>query len=98
MVKVFKEFVNQPDGKVLLMLHTNDSPSPKPVEGIDFAGVPEETRKFFLEREGRLIDDYCIKHETDNYSSTIASRDDPDYGQKVREEIEFWKTKGIVLL
>jgi hypothetical protein len=98
MVKVFKEFVDQPDGKVLLMLHTNDSPSPRAVEGIDFAGVPEETRKFFLEREGRLIDDYCTKHETDNYSSTIASRNDADYGEKVREEIKFWEKYGIILL
>ena len=85
MVKVFKEFVDQPDGKVLLMLHTNDSPSPRAVEGIDFA-------------EGRLIDDYCTKHETDNYSSTIASRNDADYGEKVREEIKFWEEYGIILL
>ena len=98
MVKVFKEFTGQTDGKVLLMLHTNDSPRPRAVEGINFAGVPEETRKFFLEREGRLVDEYFTENKTGNYSSNVASRDDPDYGEKVRQEIEFWQEHGIFLL
>ena len=98
MVKVFKEFVDQPDGKVLLMLYTNDSPSPKPVEGIDFANVPKEKREFFLQREGRLVDEYFTENKTGNYSSNIASRDDADYGEKVQEEISFWEKHGIILL
>ncbi len=98
MVEVFKKFENQENGAVLLMLHTKDNPMPKPVEGINFAGVPEETRKFFLERENRLIDEYFTKNKTGNYSSTIESRDDPDYGEKVRAELSFWEKKGITLL
>lgn len=98
MVKVFKEFVEQADGRVLLMLHTKDNPTPKPVEGIDFAGVPTKTRELFLEREGRQIDTYFVKNKTGNFSMNMVSKHDPGYGQKVQEDIKFWKLKGIVLL
>ncbi len=97
MVEVFKKFENQENGAVLLMLHTNDSPIPKPVEGIDFANVPKEKLEFFLQREGHLVDEYFTENKTGNYSSNIASRDDPDYGEKVREEISFWEKHGIIL-
>ena len=97
MAKVFKEFANQPDGTVLLMLHTKDKPTPKPVEGINFAGVPEETRTSFVQYYGRQLDNYALENRTGNFSTHLVSKHDARYGQTTKEEVEYWAEKGIVM-
>lgn len=97
MAKVFKEFANQPDGTVLLMLHTKDNPTPKPVEGINFAGVPEETRTSFVQYYGRQLDNYALENRTGNFSTHIVSKHDPRYGQTTKEEVEYWAEKSIIM-
>ena len=103
MVKVFKHFEVSTDEKgnpiLQLFLHSEENSTKKLVEGVIF--TPETTVEnliLFVKREARKLDAYFIKNKTGNYSMHIVSKHDAGYGQKVREEIEFWETKGIVLL
>ena len=103
MVKVFKHFEVNADAKgnqvIQLFLHSEENSTKKLVEGVIF--TPETTVEnltLFVKREARQLDTYFIKNKTGNYSMHIVSKHDAGYGQKVQEEIDFWKTKGIVLL
>ena len=103
MVKVFKHFEVNIDAKgnpvLQLFLHSEENSTKKLVEGVIF--TPETTVEnliLFVRREARKLDAYFIKNKTGNYSMHTISKHDAGYGQKVREEIEFLKTKGIVLL
>lgn len=103
MVRVYKHFEVNVDAKgnpvIQLFLHSEENSTKKLVEGVIF--TPEATVEdliLFVSREARQLDTYFIKNKTGNYSMHIVSKHDAGYGQKVREEIEFWETKGIVLL
>lgn len=98
MVKVFKEFVEQADGKVVLELFSSENPTRKVVEGIDFAKVPERKRHDFLRTYERQLRNYLLKNKTGNFSMHIVSKHDARYGQTTKEEVEQWAQKGIVML
>lgn len=103
MVKVFKHFEVNADAKgnqvIQLFLHSEENSTKKLVEGVIFTQeATVENLTLFVKREARQLDTYFIKNKTGNYSMHIVSKHDAGYGQKVQEEIDFWKTKGIVLL
>ncbi len=98
-LRVYTKFEKQADKKVL-MLQSKDKGKPdwKTVEGVDFSKASEETCYDFLQFYSRQLENYIFKGRTGNFSMHVASKNDPGYGNTIKEEIEFWASKDVVML
>jgi hypothetical protein len=96
----YTRFVDQPNDTVVLQLQSKDEGKPdwKTVEGVDFSKASEETRFDFLNFYNRQLGNYLSKGRTGNFSMHAASKHDGGYEHTIREEIEYWAQKGVVML
>ncbi len=97
---VYTKFEKQPDGTVILKLQSKDKGKPdwKTVEGVDFSKASDENRYDFLKFYPRQLEEYVSKNQTGNFSMHVEDKHDGGYAHTVREEIEFWAQKDIVML
>lgn len=97
--RIYTKFEQADDGKVVLMLQSRDKGKPdwKVVEGVDFTHTSDEYKHKFLVYYRNQLEDYFINGGGDNFSTYTNDRHDPLYGQKIRDEIEFWKERKVIM-
>lgn len=95
----YTKFVKQ-DGKKVLMLQPKDKGKPdwKVVEGVDFSKASEETCFDFLKFYDRQLGNYLFKGKTGNFSMHVASKHDARYEHTVKEEIEQWAARKVIMV
>lgn len=87
------------DGKKVLMLQSKDKGKSdwKEVEGVDFSKASEETCFDFLNFYSRQLGNYLSKGRTGNFSMHVASKHDGGYEHTIREEIQYWKERKVIM-
>lgn len=85
--------------KKVLLLRKKDKGSNdwKEVEGVDFSKASEETCFDFLNFYNRQLGNYLFKGRTGNFSMHAASKHDGGYEHTIREEIEYWKERKVIM-
>lgn len=95
----YTKFKKRADKKVLLLQKKDKGSNDwKEVEGVDFSKASEETCFDFLNFYNRQLGNYLSKGRTGNFSMHAASKHDGGYEHTIREEIEYWAQKDVVML
>ena len=98
--RIYTKFEQADDGKVVLMLQSRDKGKPdwKVVEGVDFTHTSDEYKHKFLVYYRNQLEDYILNGKVGNFSTHTNDRHDPLYGDKIRDEIELWASRKVVML
>ena len=95
----YTDFKDQADGTTALMLQDRNRANAEwiVVKGVDFSRTSDEYKHKFLVYYRNQLEDYFINGGGDNFSTYTNDRHDPLYGQKIRDEIEFWKERKVIM-
>ena len=100
MSKIFyTDFKDQADGTTALMLQDRNRANAEwiVVKGVDFSRTSDEYKHKFLVYYRNQLEDYILNGKVGNFSTHTNDRHDALYGQKIRDEIEFWKERKVIM-
>lgn len=96
---IYTKYEEQADGTVALMGQERGKVNAKwiVIQGVDFTHTSDEYKHKFIITYRRQIEDYVINCRAGNFSTYTNDPHDPLYGDKIRDEIELWEARKVII-